>query len=998
MNELSTKVKDKLNILQKFKLGLFKRNIFRKSPEEVFEKYKNSPSYIKSDSIVVLRLLSVQKDFTEEELCEIPEEILLEQIKSGMIEMSKFSEEKQVEFLSKIPEMLYSYDREKRIRIICEEVIKGNYSFIEITKNERGDVTDRDLLEYLKSNNKLDEVLPQIIQYLDIHTIGEVLKHKPQLVQNIEEEKQFLIFSRNPEILKYANIEIQLKYIIQNPKAIEFLSSEAVDRFVEADRKNLLKLTIKQQIEMVARHPEIYKDVSYEAQKNIYGELKTPEAIQAVISLLKHDIKNAKFLKFLEKEEGKYDIEKLYALFQGVEELEDESFKEMFLHSKIMSAIGKLSSARYVFHGITGGEEMPGLDGYNDHQIRIIQSLPVEKIAQLIEIDNNYVLPYLAGRDLYNHGEVFRLTQDEKKQSQDRCEALFLHMFGEEKLKEFQECISVIYQMQTDKIKLENNLYYSGSGRITDKTEFKQRGEIPLEEFKLLFNEHVLANNTPDQIQEYLQEKSKGNDDGELFRQIIERSYGEKAKIILEARQNLNVHSINSIEIFDERILDGFGESFVHDCISYNLRDFSEFLEVIKNPDRAENFKIYYEILIAIYGKNVETMQKAISEYYYVEELLIKAKDVELTDKQYENLVSVICSIRNPLNIHTLKELQNYDEIANASLREQIDAYIKNGGTDVGAVRAMVAENLFGMRYQDDRTATTYGFSVEYMNQMYSLQDEEKENGIYAEDERKMLQVLDFLHKELNMSKVIQFANNLMEERGIRNPRALQSAMRKTRENQNEILNKSLSSVEKLNQLCEDKDGLNGVRKEEIDGVTVYHLEGAPFTFLAHDIGDATDRNETMEYEGQAGNTAICCRMVNQEVGNFNNQFLYMSVDDDMLIASSERDANTQHISKRVKNTGYITVKAKNIPQMTSTGNEVAFYRRYRNHEKVNNQNHGGRRVPDAYGLSNIAYLSENIKLFCKKYKIPVIIKHYEYYKEKSENIHTLGEGMEEKC
>ena len=82
--------------------------------------------------------------------------------------------------------------------------------------------------------------------------------------------------------------------------------------------------------------------------------------------------------------------------------------------------------------------------------------------------------------------------------------------------------------------------------------------------------------------------------------------YIEKAKKILESRPNLDVHTINSLEVFDENILGEFGEAFVHDCISYNLRDFSEFLETVKNPHKKEQFKTYYDTLVAIYGENIE--------------------------------------------------------------------------------------------------------------------------------------------------------------------------------------------------------------------------------------------------------------------------------------------------------------------------------------------------------------------------------------------------------
>ena len=217
-------------------------------------------------------------------------------------------------------------------------------------------------------------------------------------------------------------------------------------------------------------------------------------------------------------------------------------------------------------------------------------------------------------------------------------------------------------------------------------SELLNQGEIPLEEFKILFNTKIMEKNAPELIQQYLKEKSEDRDGRELFVEIITNAYGEKAKKILESRPKLDVHSINSLEVFDKNILGEFGESFVHDCISYNLRDFSEFLSVVKNPHKKEMFKTYYDTLVEIYGENVETMQKAISEYSYVEELLNEAENVELTDTQYENLISVLCSRRNQFNITTLSELQNYEQIANQQLETQMSSCLKNIRQGKGAI------------------------------------------------------------------------------------------------------------------------------------------------------------------------------------------------------------------------------------------------------------------------------------------------------------------------
>ena len=62
------------------------------------------------------------------------------------------------------------------------------------------------------------------------------------------------------------------------------------------------------------------------------------------------------------------------------------------------------------------------------------------------------------------------------------------------------------------------------------------------------------------------------------FYKLMQNAYGNDAVDILKSRPKLNVHTINSLEVFDKRIYDTFGEAFVHDLISYNIRDYQEFL------------------------------------------------------------------------------------------------------------------------------------------------------------------------------------------------------------------------------------------------------------------------------------------------------------------------------------------------------------------------------------------------------------------------------------
>lgn len=980
MNDISTKVKkDNLNLFQKLRLAMFKRN-----NRVSFERYQKAPVYIKKDTLIINRLLR-QEELSEEQLLQIPEQELLSTMNKNILE--RFSMERKIEFLKKKATLIDYYQGEQKYELIKEAIENGEPSLAQYLNNQ---TQEAEFLRYLKSQGKLEQNIDGFVTYLTDKTVKELTKYKPNLIQNLQEDRQKKMFQEQPNLFQYVDPKLQVEYIKEHPNYIPKASIKAKEIYVELDKRNLSKLDIESQIEMIKYHPEMYPDISYLAQRKIFDNPQDDKCMQATISLLKKDIRNSKYLKFLEdshkslKDNGK---QPLYQLFEGIENWENTEIKNNILHSKITSAIGKLSKKDYAFHGITGGEEIGGIDGYDVEQIEILQKLTTSQICELIRIDNNYVLPYLASSGIQT------LTQEERRDSQKRCETLFLERFGEENLEKYRACINSIYDMQMEKNELIKKRDHDDVGKIIDYSCFKAKGEIPLEEFKLLFNEQVIQNNSPKQIEDYLQEKSQGKDTGKLFREIIQRAYGDTAKEILESRPNLNIHSINSLEVFDDRILGRFGESFTHDCISYNIRDFSEFLDVIKNPSKTETFQIYYDSLTAIYGENVETMQKAISEFFYVEELLENAKEVEITDRQYQNLASVICSIRNPLNINTLQQLEHYDEIANKDLKKQMENFSREGNGLSEEIKEKITESFFGIRYRENYDIT-YGDSVEFMNSMYDLQEDERKKEIYTTEEQKMLEVLEFLKKEKSIPKLIEWANILMEEEGIRNPSCLQSAIRKTKEEQTNILNESFLTIDKLEKQCQNEQGKEdpNAYKEEIDGVTVYHLTGIPYTFLGHSAN--AEKEDIINYEGQAGNSAICCRKIDPEVASMQNQFLYMHVDDNMLISSDEEDAKTQHISKRVKNTGIVKVKAKDIPNIKKHGNEAAFYRRYRSHNKVNSKNMGGKRLPDAYGIENIIQFTEDVKEFCRKYDIPVIIKHGDKYKEK-ESINMDKEDLE---
>ena len=276
--------------------------------------------------------------------------------------------------------------------------------------------------------------------------------------------------------------------------------------------------------------------------------------------------------------------------------------------------------------------------------------------------------------------------------------------------------------------------------------------EHPLEEIKILFNDKILKSCSPEMINSYYNKLAKNEDITDDFKKIIQKTYGDKALDVLESRPSLNVHSINSLEVFDERIMNNFGEAFVHNCLTYNINDFQEFLEIIKDQEKLEVFKSYYDILCEVYGRNVETMQRSITEFSFNKELLQNVNGLDLSPSQVENLTNVLASEKNMLNINTLEELDDFNIKANEDLKTLLMWYKDSGikGHDSVMFRTLITSNLFGMNYD---SKTPYGETVRRLVSLYNFNDQEG----YSSEEIKIMNILNFINKEANEDKIIEF-------------------------------------------------------------------------------------------------------------------------------------------------------------------------------------------------------------------------------------------------
>ena len=706
----------------------------------------------------------------------------------------------------------------------CEDIVVNDI-FKNLSLEQKIEMIkcENELLTKLFNRQKYD-IFIQAIQeekykYIEILKLGE---YREQYALKLLKESWKDSFIENlQKILRYLSKDTIKKIIFKKNELINSLSYQQQKEYAEKYVGRGLSLRYfdqKIQREYIKQHPDRFSDMSEELQimyatQDKLNISRMDELSQ--IKMMQLDIKN---IRYFDSKKLLKNIEKY------IGDMDFDTIKNIIVHTKLLDAEGCLCSG--TFHLGTFG---------NNNRVwkiqNVLKELSLDDIEELIKIDNNYALSYVY---------PFSIQKEFDDESVLRCKILFERMYGREKLDIFSKSIENIFS------------------RSREWIEKKDTEEIPLAELKILFNSEIMVKGDVNTILDYFKKRENFQDGQEEFREIINEVYGKKALEILEYRSNLNVYNINSLEIFDPRILDNFSTEFVNDLISYNISGFSAFLDTIKNKDKLDNFIMYYDILAEIMGKNVETMQKAINEFDYVEELINNVKGKDLTEKQYYDLISVLCSNENKCNINNLEDLDNYEQLANEYLRNRLEQ--TNNRQEYSEI---ILEEILGITKRD----------AKYFTNLFDLSTDELKRSICTESEICLLNALNFLVNNTDIEALQDFANSAMNTQGFRNPIALYTGMGKIRERQMEIFNSNFLTKEQMDIEISKLDGTEKdppiYKYTDENGIEHYCLNGIPFSCLTTKLllyGRKIDESEAikrfLEYDGQLGASTISSSFV----------------------------------------------------------------------------------------------------------------------------------------
>lgn len=433
------------------------------------------------------------------------------------------------------------------------------------------------------------------------------------------------------------------------------------------------------------------------------------------------------------------------------------------------------------------------------------------------------------------------------------------------------------------------------------------------------------------------------------FYDLVANTYGKEALYFLKERPGLNYSDISNIEIFNPNILNNFRKGFIDDLLSYNFGGYTnELIEICNNPEELKSFKLLYDRFSTKLGENVETMLLTFSRYDEYKEILQEATTTDIKDASTLEKIDALCMW--PKNILNVKHVSELD-----GLEEKFSSFMEKY-----AEWSPEVNEVFDFKNPYD-SQVFYRFT---MDELYNIKGYVAENNDnLKKDSILVSNILNKIDSNLYWF-LIEYKNH-------------DGNLTNCFENLYELLNDAREySMEYFrNHVVTDKEYIDNkiathsdnAESMSIYGLEVYDLGKMKVNFASHsyDMNNSVSKadflrmqKEYLTYDSKSSISTISAYPVVGANTDFSsNRYIFWDFNDNIvmnLFAKSENSAGRDGVvswqPKRIVSGGNSNCSLnefQNIPD-GSTGGEIAFYRRKRNHDAIENEEYGGKIIPDA--------------------------------------------------
>jgi len=646
--------------------------------------------------------------------------------------------------------------------------------------------------------------LRRVIKILSESDIKESEKAINLIKDKLVDKQWEYILEVNPIFIKYAPQEVQNKHA-DDEIFNKYINGEARDNFIEKqiekiqeDISLLYTMNIDVQKEYVHKYPFM---INYLDEKTL-------------IELLKYDIE---LIKYVNMPALKNDTDKTQEIIYGIlDNVENKSMKEVvdiFINKCVLTAKGKL----YRYDNSSNNMSYQ----YTKRAIRLIQSLSLNQMSALINIDVNYCLPYII--PIYNDDTDLEIKEKETMSANARCLKLFEFYYGEK-----------IYEMYYRMI---NKIYVEYINNI-NKYDYSKDYNCIFELFKVLFNKQIIEKNNPQKITLFVGMSLlyKTSDKKEarpatynLLNEMISTAYG------VEIENKKDIYDINTLEIYDPR-LNFIDKKLLFEFDKFNFVNMSSLLLLAKSNTARKYFEKYFNLVSRIYSPNKETLYRCIENFGSFYEILASVDGVQLSKEEQDNLLILLSSFKNTANITKRSQLLSYDLLIIKKFVENISAV-----KDINVYKNVLANFLFNKGYDQNGNFGWLDVSnIKELLDIYDVGSLEDANAsgkkLFNEAELALFAMMKLLFSTDDLTIILAYIENIITNKNNRNTVAIANFFNKIKKYRLEIINSQIVTIKDIEMLGVDRPEV--VNKYTLEGVTIYQVIGQDFKVLCSDRDD----------------------------------------------------------------------------------------------------------------------------------------------------------------
>ena len=681
--------------------------------------------------------------------------------------------------------------------------ISGNKLFM--NANAIG-LSEDELKEYLKMYFQQPNDLALL--YMDdldrvVRILSECdLKQTENLIKSIKDkfnDRQWeYIIEVNPIFIKYASQNIQ-KSKSEDEKYAMYLSGEAREKYIDL------------QLEKIEENLDLFKDADIDIQKEYVK--KRPYIMNylspdIITKLLKYDINLIKNVNLsLSKNKNDQTQEIICGILDNIQSKTNKEIVNILVNKCILNAKGKL----YRFNPKSNDISYQ----YTKRVISRIQKLTINQIITLIMIDSNYILPYVA--PIYSDS----LPREEKEKiivdANLRCLNVFKAYYNSETYSKYYKVINKIFNEYLEHL---------------EEYDFSKDYRCILELLKVLFNKNIIEKNNFEKISIYIgtsimYKNNATNTSKKLCIKLLNEIISTAYDIKIDNKKE--IYNISSLELFDPR-LSFISKDLLDDFSKYNFVNISNLLLIIKSDKIYDLFKMYYQILIHIYGENKETLYRIIENFNYYKAILNDIKDKKLNNEELENLVVLLSTFFNPYRIDKKEDLADYDII---SLKKVVGEL--SNIKDEEIFKNILSNYLFNKSY--DEKGDIGWLETDTVKQVCDIYEadslkslEENKEKVFTSDEVNLFIMTKLLFSVNDFDLLVSFLENIITNKADRNVLGTMDLFNKLKKHRVELINNEIVSIDEIETLFNARPDI--VTRNKRDGVVIYTIVNQDFRIL----------------------------------------------------------------------------------------------------------------------------------------------------------------------